>query len=250
MIMPIIITNALFAAAATFTVLLYLRRKLNFLTKTVSESGDAISEMVWTAGTIDAHVDATISLPRPNGWTLDAAAIATLCQILENERPRVVVELGSGLSTPIIGAAMQNHGGRLISVDHDRTFAEATRSHINTNGLQDVVEIRIAELQEISSESRALWYDQSALTDIHEIDLLLIDGPPKPVDPMIRQHALPFFLNKLAPSATVILDDANRDGEKKIIDQWRTDYPVKDVQVRGFPKSHAIMTLGNGQNSE
>lgn len=243
MIMPLIIINALFALAATVAVLLYCRHKFNFLTKTVSESGNAISETVWTARTVDAYVDPAISLPKPNKWTLDGAAIATLCQVLESQRPRVVVELGSGLSTPIIGAAIRKHGGRLISIDHDRDFAKATQLHITANGLQDVVDIRIAELKETAQGSGSLWYDQSALTDISDIDFLLIDGPPKPVDPMIRQHALPFFFEKLSPGATVILDDANRDDEKKIIDQWSADYPVKDVQVRGFPKSHAVMKV-------
>lgn len=245
MIIPVIITNVVVAAAATATVLLYLRRKLNFITKSVSENGNAIAETVWTARTIDAHVDPTISLPRPNGWTLDGSAIATLCQVLESQKPRVVVELGSGLSTPIIAAAIRKYGGQLISIDHDQNFAKATQSYIIANGLQDVVEIRIAELKEVEPESCALWYDKAVLKDIPAIDLLVIDGPPKPVDPMIRQHALPFFVDKLSQNATVILDDADRDGERKMIDKWRATYPVKDFEIRGFPKSHAVMTLGS-----
>lgn len=242
--------NVLFATGVAATILLYMRRKLNFITKTVSESANTISETVWTTRTIDAHVNAKTSLPRPNDWTLDAAAISTLCQILERQKPSVIVELGSGLSTPIIAVKIKEYGGKLISVDHDREFAEATESFVAANGLQGVVDIRVAELRETDKESASFWYDQSAISDISNIDLLLIDGPPKPVDPMIRRHALPFFLDKLSPNATVMLDDANRIGERKIIDQWFTDYPLKNLQVRGFPKSHAVMTLANDRAME
>ena len=249
MITSIITANIILIAVVSGVLLLYVRRKINFLVKHVSNTASEISEFIWTARTVDAHVEKSIRLPRPNPWTLDGAAIATLCEVIHENQPSFVVELGSGLSTPIIGAAIREYGGKLLSIDHDPSFAAVTRSYITANGLQDRVEIRVAELKKVDSGSHALWYDKSLLADIDGIDFLLIDGPPKAVHPMIRQHALPFFFDKLSPAATLLLDDTNRSGEAKIIDRWRTDYPVRSVKVRGFPKSHTVVEIQKARST-
>ncbi len=81
------------------------------------------------------------------------------------------------------------------------------------------------------------WYDESALTEglrtalqgdptddlIDDlIDLLLVDGPPAYVAGMglARYPALPVMLDRLAPGATLVLDDAERPGEQEVLRRW------------------------------
>ena len=189
---------------------------MNFLYQHVSINLQDLAESVWTGEAISARVDTNTVLPRPNAWTLDGAAIATLCEILENKKPVMVVELGSGLSTLIIGSFLKKNGGKLISIDHDHDFASATRSYVSQNNLGDIVEIRVAPVAPLDGVSGDLWYRQSEFNDIDSIDFLLVDGPPKPIDPVIRRHALPMLFEKLSKNADILLDDTNREGELRI----------------------------------
>ena len=63
--------------------------------------------------------------------------------------------------------------------------------------------------------------------------MLVIDGPPMPVGPLVRYPAGPIFFPKLAPGATVFLDDAARDDEKRIIERWQREFP--DFEIRNYP---------------
>ena len=71
------------------------------------------------------------------------------------------------------------------------------------------------------------WYAQRALRSLpRRIDLLLVDGPPA-VEPEIelsRYPALPALAERLAPDATVVLDDIDRRGELRTLDAWQRDH--------------------------
>ncbi|MCW3064342.1 MAG: Methyltransferase domain, partial [Solirubrobacterales bacterium] len=57
------------------------------------------------------------------------------------------------------------------------------------------------------------------------IDLLLVDGPPafEPEIALSRYPALPVLAERLAPDATVVLDDIDRPGELAILETWERD---------------------------
>jgi hypothetical protein len=73
----------------------------------------------------------------------------------------------------------------------------------------------------------APWYAGSALGGLPEsgIELLLVDGPPGYGEGMAlsRYPALPALAERLAPGALVVLDDAQRDGERRILDAWERE---------------------------
>jgi hypothetical protein len=97
---------------------------------------------------------------------------------------------------------------------------------VDAHGLSEIVEIRLAPLTQNTFLSRnQLWYDTAELSDLASVDLLVVDGPPTDTDPEIRFPALPAFWDQLSPSAMLLLDDASREGEKRIAQQWREEYP-------------------------
>ena len=74
------------------------------------------------------------------------------------------------------------------------------------------------------------WYAQRALPSLPpRIDLLLVDGPPafEPHIELSRYPALPALAERLAPDATVILDDIDRPGELRILKTWERDYDFR-----------------------
>ena len=61
------------------------------------------------------------------------------------------------------------------------------------------------------------------------IDLLLIDGPPAG-DPGLersRHPALGELGPRLAPGATILLDDARRAGEAAALERWASDFELE-----------------------
>ena len=71
--------------------------------------------------------------------------------------------------------------------------------------------------------------------------MLVSDGPPMPVGPLVRYPAGPIWLPKLAPGATVFLDDAARDDETRIIERWMREFP--GLQRQDHPCEKGCVSL-------
>jgi predicted O-methyltransferase YrrM len=132
-----------------------------------------------------------------------------------------VVELGSGTSTVWLAYALEQTGGRIVSLDHDPHYAQNTREMLRAHGLDQVAEVRDAPLAPITvREADFRWYDTGALSDLNDIDLLLVDGPPGSIGPLSRYPALSVLRPRLAAGATVVLDDLSREDEQETLRRW------------------------------
>lgn len=203
----------------TFAIIAYIRRKAAFLAKQIHLQGDVVQETVWSARALTGAMPPGAIIPRPGLWTLDAAGLGLLQRLIEEGKPSLVVELGSGLSTIVIAARLAQAGhGRVVSVEHDARYADATRSYLRANGLHAVAEVRTAPLS--GQSGGAPWYDMAAFEDLQDINLLLVDGPPMPIAPRVREPALDRLRDRLAPGAVLVLDDAQRPGEREVLAAW------------------------------
>jgi predicted O-methyltransferase YrrM len=169
-------------------------------------------------------------LPFGGGWALTADAAALLVREIALNRPRVIVELGSGVSTQLIGRMLKEAGeGKLYSLDHDINWAERTRSNIQASGLENFVEVLDAPLARQRFNNREFnWYQiPEMLKQVNNIDLIIVDGPPQSLDPSgtPRYPALPAFLKQLSPKAMIYIDDAKRPQEQEMIALWHKDFP-------------------------
>ena len=141
-----------------------------------------------------------------------------------------VVELGSGVSTVVLARLLRERGGRLTSLEHDPDWARVVSSQLEREGLAQIARLIQAPLE---PHPRALdgapWYAPAALDALpaHDIDLLLVDGPPGYGEGMAlsRYPALPVLAERLAPGALVALDDAEREGEREILARWEREVP-------------------------
>lgn len=169
-------------------------------------------------------------MPFGGSWALTPDAAAILAREVAIRRPGVIVELGSGVSTVMVGRLLQQLGaGKLISLDHDTDWAAETRRHIAASGLQDFVEVYDAPLRRQEFDGREYeWYTlPDQLGDIEQIDMITVDGPPQSADTGIlsRYPALPAFAGKLSARAVIYIDDARRDTEKAMVERWLENYP-------------------------
>jgi predicted O-methyltransferase YrrM len=178
----------------------------------------------------------------PNPWTLDAAAIATLCKTIELNRPNLVLELGSGLSTIVIASILRKNGGMLISIDHDPIYAEKTKEYLIANGLLDFVDLRLSRISACNNKS-GVWYDESVFEDINDINVLIIDGPPATISGDIRMHALRVLSARMALGGYIIFDDVDRAEERRLVEAWKSAVPGSNALFLGSPKVHALLEL-------
>ncbi len=147
--------------------------------------------------------------------------------LLLETRPALTVELGSGLSTVLAAyCAEQLDRGRIISVDHEARFCEATRQQLVRHGLEHRVRLVHAPLVPTGLPGHtSAWYDvgpiQQAIQEEHlSLDLLLVDGPPGKGAPLARYPALPLLRQLLAPRAVILVDDARRPDEQEMVRRW------------------------------
>jgi predicted O-methyltransferase YrrM len=197
------------------------RRRLDLLAQQVAE----------TQGLVQLG---SLRLPYPlafgGDYALTADAAAVLARQVALRRPKLVVELGSGVSTILVGCLLRDQGGgRLISLDHDPVWAEETRKQIRAAGLEGCAEVLDAPLtrQDIEGQSFNWYAIPEKVKQLAAIDLLIVDGPPQAGDPggLPRYPALPKLLPQLSPNAEIFVDDAKRPGETEMVRRWVALFP-------------------------
>ncbi|MFB0875906.1 MULTISPECIES: class I SAM-dependent methyltransferase [unclassified Sphingobium] len=167
------------------------------------------------------------ALPHLGSWKADVGFLRHIVREIARLRPAHVVELGAGASSLVAARALQLHGGgRLHSFDQHGGFVDATRQWLGDHGLD--VDIRHAPLTQESGDWPGRWYAVDHLPD--RIDLLIIDGPPWSVHPLVRGAADCLF-SRLSPGGVVLLDDAARPGERLVARRWRRRWPHIDFRL-------------------
>jgi predicted O-methyltransferase YrrM len=193
------------------------------------------------------------ALPHLGSWKADTGFLRHIVMQIEQRRPAVVVELGAGASTLIAAKALSlNGGGRLVSLDQHEGFVNATRHWLADNGLS--VDIRHAPLNARIVGWPGRWYDVDGLPE--RIDMIIIDGPPWSVHPLVRGAADSLF-SRLAPGGVILLDDAARPGERLVAQRWRKHWPNIDFRLAsdgtkgtlvGIRRAHGVLPSAANDN--
>jgi hypothetical protein len=189
------------------------------------------SKLAETQGLVQlGNIAPPFPLPFGGDFALTADAAAVLTRQVLLLRPRVVMELGSGVSTVLVARLLQNLGaGRVISLEHDPAWAAETRRQIHAVGLDEFAMVVEAPLREQSIDGQTyLWYDAGQVPDdLGPVDLLIVDGPPQWIDPkgLPRYPALPRLLPRLSERAELFVDDYKRPPEQEMVRLWLERFP-------------------------
>lgn len=178
------------------------------------------------------------SLPPTRGWAGSPDYLAELAGYVQRNRPRAVVECGSGVSTLIIARALQLNGeGHVHTLEHSPEHGRTTRALLQRHGVEAWATVVDAPLRDhaLAGESWP-WYTIDALPG-GPIDLIVVDGPPKRTRSLARYPAMPLLGPRLAASGAVVLDDAARPDEREIVRRWKAEHP-------GFTERDAFCEKG------
>ena len=174
-------------------------------------------------------------LPPSRGWAASPDFLLSLFEISRTTKPRLVVELGSGVSTLVLA---KSGAKKIVSLDHSLEYGEQTRAMLRNHRVRGV-EIRVDDLEKYHGGYS--WYSRASLKGISKIDLLVIDGPPSATNPDARYPALENLLPLLSARATIMLDDANRADERKLADAFLAALPNHKLRFLYHEKGTAII---------
>lgn len=178
------------------------------------------------------------SLPILGGWVADARMLLVLARLVLNHKPQTIVEFGSGTSTLVAAHCLKrNGGGRLITHDHHAQFASYTAGQLKSHGLEaDVRATPLCPHAAARNGWPGAWYDGLELP--RQIDLLIVDGPPWFLHPLVRGNAASLF-DRVRPGGLVLMDDARRPGERLVAARWRREH--LDFDFRYLPTGKGML---------
>ena len=193
---------------------------------------------------LSAMLPAGDVLPATREWAASPDLLLVLVDLVITERPSLIVECGSGVSTLWLALAIRRFGidGQIIALDHDPAFGGKTRDFLARHGVCDLAEVRDAPLESFSLDGETYsWYARRAWEDLKGIDLLFIDGPPATTGHQARYPALPLLSGSLSPVATVVLDDLVVPDMQKVLRLWLDAYPEFGSEILALEKQAAVL---------
>ena len=200
--------------------LLWLRRDLR---RERQRETQRMQQLAWLA----ADIRSRQPLPTWVGGMARPELLQATWNLIREERPRRVLELGSGLSTLVMAYALEASGqGEMFALEDVAPHAAATRRLLAEHGLAERARVLDAPLRQWEWDGRQLpWYSLTNLPADAAFDFLLVDGPAGYLGPSIRYPALPLLQERLAQNARILVDDTNRPDERAMVERWLAEIP-------------------------
>ena len=227
-VMPVFLLGILWFL---FLVTVMLGHRNNHFIKLQSEANRSLNDIQYEqlAALLQMQnlIRPRLPLPSMRGGAASPDLLLALYREIVINRPSLVVECGAGVSTIWIGYILEQLGkGKLISIEHDPTWAERVGKWVQQHQLNQTIEIVKSELKEVLVKDQVMrWYDLDPILHHldHPIDFLFIDGPVGVSDPKARFPAIPLLQPYLSVSCIIMLDDACRFGEQQAVFAWEKD---------------------------
>ena len=135
-----------------------------------------------------------------------------------------VLECGSGLSTLLLATAARAHRRELHSLEHDASWAKEVES-VLPGWLRNNARIHHTPMRPYGDYD---WYDVQNVIPDEPIGFVVCDGPPGRVRGG-RYGLVPLLRDRFAPGAIILLDDAQRRMERRVVDLWRDELPARVI---------------------
>ena len=183
------------------------------------------------------------SLPYTADWSAAADFIELIVEHGLQAKPEVIVEWSSGLTTLVMARCCQiNQKGRVISLENGEEYAEKTRQQLKVFGLEEYAQVIHAPLVKVVLDREYDWYSLKSLPEV-SIDMLVIDGPSGFIQKNSRYPALPLLFDKFSDQARVFLDDAARDDEKELVEQWQSEFSGVGYEYLGLERGCSVLKI-------
>lgn len=231
-----------------------LAKKVEGLERTISrsdrEAARHLNKVVsQVSGVIGIYATLKPEMPYPafGGWAVAGDCAERLVKLILSMQPKAVIEVGSGLSTVLIGQALELIGreGHVVSLEHEEKWLEETATQVAAHGVDHRVTLVHAPLVDTPIGDEILpWYDLGA-ADLPDLaQLIFVDGPPEATGPLARYPALPLLFDRIDDNGILLMDDASRPDELAAIERWQVEFP--DLTIRFHNDSKGTVEIVKG----
>lgn len=234
---------------AVCAITLYKVRKIHLATyalttnvaAAIRRETDALFHQLQALSALERKLKMEGMLPRMRGWAGSPDFLLVVAMEIERSKPAIVVECSSGVSSIVCARMLQLAGrGHVYSLEHDVRYAGATRDMLESYGLTQWATVVDAPLT--TAHTPTPWYSDDLIQrDVPQIDMVIIDGPPESTAHLARYPALPRLAPRLTENAIIIIDDAARDDEVKMLKRWLTEFPEYSQNLVDCEKGCAIL---------
>lgn len=158
-------------------------------------------------------------------WTVWRSMGSFLARMVLWRKPESVLEFGAGRSSLVLARALaQTGGGRLTSLEHrPEHSADLWRRAERSAGVDTHLVVSPLQLRLHAHGPTYAYADASAqLARRGSYDLVFIDAPPFYYG---RDGTLPLVRDHLRSGALILMDDARRRYERRIVRRWQRTFP-------------------------
>ena len=154
------------------------------------------------------------------------------------DEQRPVLEIGSGLTTLILGALLHRRDLPVWTLEHHPEYFRQTEARLRRCGLTNV-HLILAPLRDYGD---FCWYDPPLDALPRDFGLVVADGPPGDVKGG-RFGLLPVLRSHFARGVVILLDDAERLQERVVLEKWASEYGLSHQSYTREGKAWAICTF-------
>lgn len=150
------------------------------------------------------------------GWSGGVSYLTAVCErTIETSGP--ILECGSGLTT-IVVSALAGEERQVVSLEHSPEWCERVEGILAQHALSNPVRHR-----PLRGYDGFDWYDVDPAELPDGCELVICDGPPETTAGG-RYGLLPVCRDRLAADFVVLLDDAQREAERAILERWQAEF--------------------------
>jgi hypothetical protein len=146
-----------------------------------------------------------------------------------------ILECGSGLTTLVLATIAADERRAVWSLEADPNWCRTIRLALRRLGLS--ADLRLAPLRDYGDFD---WYDVEAL-ELPVFSLVVCDGPAGRTRGG-RFGLVPVLGDRLGVGCTILLDDAERPGEREVLRRWDAETGLR-YELRGREKPYAVARL-------
>ena len=162
-----------------------------------------------------------------NPWAASVDYIEAMIGAVD-ETSGPIVECGSGLTTLVLGLITSDNGRQICVLEHDPAWHRQISRMVGRHSLVNVG----VHLTPLRSYGPFHWYDLTEVCIPNDIAVVICDGPPGSTIGG-RYGLLPVLRPRLKQSCIILLDDAGREEERKILERWSQEYPLSERFYNG-----------------
>jgi len=184
----------------------------------------------------------------PGGWAMDSAALYTLFRILNDIKPKNVLEFGLGQSSKMVHQyASFFKSTKALTIEQDDNWID-----FFSNGLNKSININVKQVDKKTVNYNG--FETLSYNGIDEVlgnfkyDLVIVDGPVGS-EHYSRSQIIDVSKNNLCEQFCIFMDDSQRNGEKETIKEICSVLTAKKIEYLTKEyfgeKSHTLICSGD-----